>query len=63
VLPFWFAQVLPADLLFILVFRMVGFFKIARYSPAIRSPFDVLYHALFGRLAMTVSPKVDIVES
>ena len=30
VLPFWFALVLPADLRFVLVFRMVRFFKIAR---------------------------------
>ena len=36
VLPFWFAFVLPADLRFVLVFRIVRFFKIARYSPAMR---------------------------
>src|SRR5450759_2071874 len=42
VLPFWFAVLLPADLRFVLVFRMVRFFKIARYSPALRSLLDVL---------------------
>jgi len=29
VLPFWFAMLLPSDLRFVLVFRMVRFFKIA----------------------------------
>jgi voltage-gated potassium channel len=43
VLPFWFAMLLPSDLRFVLVFRMVRFFKIARYSPAMRSLLDVLY--------------------
>ena len=57
VLPFWFALVLPADLRFVLVFRMVRFFKIARYSPAMRSLLDVLYRerrALFGCLVITL---------
>jgi voltage-gated potassium channel len=51
VLPFWFAMVLPGDLRVVLVFRMVRFFKFARYSPAMRSLLDVLYNerrALFG---------------
>ena len=51
VLPFWFALVLPADLRVFLVFRMVRFLKLARYSPAMRSLLDVLYNerrALFG---------------
>lgn len=51
VLPFWFAILLPADFRFVLVFRMVRFFKIARYSPVMRSLLDVLYRerrALFG---------------
>src|SRR5262249_18075648 len=50
-LPFWFALVLPADLRVLLVFRMVRFLKLARYSPAMRSLLDVLYNerrALFG---------------
>ena len=57
VLPFWFALVLPDDLRFVLVFRMVRFFKIARYSPAMRSLLDVLYRerrALFGCLVITL---------
>jgi voltage-gated potassium channel len=57
VLPFWFALVLPADLRFVLVFRIVRFFKIARYSPAMRSLLDVLYRerrALFGCLVITL---------
>jgi voltage-gated potassium channel len=57
VLPFWFAMVLPGDLRLLLVFRIVRFFKIARYSPAMRSLLDVLYRerrALFGCLVITV---------
>src|SRR3569833_2828763 len=56
VLPFWFAIVSPIDLRFVLVFRMVRFFKFARYSPAMRSLIDVLYRerrALFGCVVMT----------
>jgi voltage-gated potassium channel len=48
VLPFWFAMLLPSDLRFVLVFRMVRFFKIARYSPAMRSLLDVLYNERRG---------------
>jgi voltage-gated potassium channel len=57
VLPFWLALVLPADFRFVLVFRMVRFFKVARYSPAMRSLLDVLYRerrALFGCLVITM---------
>ncbi len=57
VLPFWFAFVLPDDLRLLLVFRIVRFFKIARYSPAMRSLLDVLYRerrALFGCLVITM---------
>lgn len=57
VLPFWFAMVVPADFRFVLVFRMVRFFKIARYSPAMRSLLDVLYQerrALFGCFVITL---------
>ncbi len=57
VLPFWFALVLPADFRFVLVFRMVRFFKIARYSPAMRSLLEVLYRerrALIGCLVITL---------
>jgi voltage-gated potassium channel len=57
VLPFWFAMVLPDDLRVLLVLRIVRFFKIARYSPAMRSLLDVLYRerrALFGCLVITL---------
>ena len=57
VLPFWLALVLPDDLRLLLVFRIVRFFKIARYSPAMRSLLDVLYRerrALFGCLVITM---------
>jgi voltage-gated potassium channel len=57
VLPFWFAFVLPADLRMLQVLRVLRFFKIARYSPAMRSLLDVLYRerrALFGCLIITL---------
>jgi voltage-gated potassium channel len=57
VLPFWFAMLLPGDFRFVLVFRMVRFFKIARYSPAMRSLLDVLYserRGLFGCLVVAL---------
>jgi voltage-gated potassium channel len=57
VLPFWFAMVLPGELRVFLVFRMVRFFKFARYSPAMRSLLDVLYNerrALFGCLVIAL---------
>jgi len=57
VLPFWFALVLPDDLRLLVVFRIVRFFKIVRYSPAMRSLLDVLYRerrALFGCLVITL---------
>jgi voltage-gated potassium channel len=42
VLPFWFAFAVPADLRVVLVFRMVRFLKLARYSPGMRSLLDTL---------------------
>jgi len=57
VLPFWFAMIIPGDLRVVLVFRMVRFFKFARYSPAMRSLLDVLYNerrALFGCLVIAL---------
>jgi len=42
VLPFWFAFAVPADLRVILVFRIVRFLKLARYSPGMRSLLEVL---------------------
>src|SRR5262249_25428652 len=61
VLPFWFAMLLPGDFRFVLVFRMVRFFKIARYSPAMRSLLDVLYRerrALFSCLMIALGAAV-----
>jgi voltage-gated potassium channel len=43
VLPFWLAFVAPADLRVLLVFRVVRFLKLARYSPGVRSLLDALY--------------------
>jgi voltage-gated potassium channel len=43
VLPFWLAWVVPADLRVLLIFRIVRFLKLARYSPAIRSLLDAVY--------------------
>ena len=50
-LPFWFAFVLPTDLRVLLMFRIMRFLKLARYSPGMRSLLDALYaerRALFG---------------
>jgi voltage-gated potassium channel len=50
-LPFWFGFMVPSELRVILIFRIVRFLKLARYSPAIRSLLDALYserRALFG---------------
>ena len=43
ILPFWFAFAVPDDLRVVLVFRIVRFFKLARYSPGMRSLLDALY--------------------
>jgi voltage-gated potassium channel len=51
VLPFWLAFVLPAEFKILLVFRIIRFLKLTRYSPGMRSLLDVLYaerRALFG---------------
>jgi voltage-gated potassium channel len=58
VLPFWLGLFLAADLRFLLVFRIVRFLKLARYSPAMRSLVEVLYRerrALFGCLVILVA--------
>lgn len=55
VLPFWFAFVVPDDLRVLLIFRVVRFFKIARYSPGMRSLLDALARerrALIGCLVI-----------
>jgi voltage-gated potassium channel len=42
VLPFWLAPLLPSETRSFLVFRVVRFLKVARYSPAVRSLLDAL---------------------
>ena len=57
VLPFWFALVLPVDLRAILVFRVVRFLKLARYSAGMNSLLEALYaerRALFGCFVMLI---------
>jgi voltage-gated potassium channel len=57
VLPFWLAFVLPAEFKILLVFRIIRFLKLARYSPGMRSLLDVLYaerRALFGCLVILI---------
>jgi voltage-gated potassium channel len=51
VLPFWFAFLVPADLRVFLVFRILRFLKLVRYSPGMRSLLQALHaerRALFG---------------
>jgi voltage-gated potassium channel len=51
VVPFWLAFVVPSEFRIVLLFRIVRFLKLARYSPALRSLLEVLYserRALFG---------------
>jgi voltage-gated potassium channel len=55
VLPFWLDVVTPFDLRAVLVFRMVRFLKLARYSPGMRSLLAALNaerRALFGCLVI-----------
>jgi voltage-gated potassium channel len=57
VLPFWIGLLVVVDLRFLLVFRVVRFLKLARYSPAMRSLIEVLYaerRALFGCVVILV---------
>jgi len=42
IVPFWFAFAVPDTLRVVLVFRIVRFFKLARYSPGMRSLLDSL---------------------
>jgi len=51
VAPFWLSFVVAADLKALLVLRLIRFFKLTRYSPAIRSLLEALYterRALIG---------------
>ncbi|MGA8898406.1 cyclic nucleotide-gated ion channel [Bradyrhizobium sp.] len=51
ILPFWFSFFVATDFRVVLVLRLIRFFKLGRYSPAMRSLFDAVYserRALFG---------------
>ena len=51
ILPFWFSFLVSTDFRIVLVLRLIRFFKLSRYSPAMRSLLDALYserRALFG---------------
>jgi voltage-gated potassium channel len=55
ILPFWLGLFLSADLRFVLVFRILRFFKLGRYSPGMSSLLDAIYaerRALFGCLVI-----------
>jgi voltage-gated potassium channel len=43
VLPFWLSLFIASDFRILLVLRLVRFFKLTRYSPAMRSLLDALY--------------------
>ena len=43
VLPFWFSFLVSTDFRIILVLRLIRFFKLGRYSPAMRSLLEALY--------------------
>ncbi len=61
VMPFWVALFATADLRVLLVFRIVRFLKLARYSPAMRSLLDALYaerRALFGCVVILLGATV-----
>lgn len=55
ILPFWLVLFLPADLRFVLVFRVLRFFKLGRYSTGMGSLLDAIYserRALLGCLVL-----------
>jgi voltage-gated potassium channel len=61
VLPFWLSFFVAADFKAILVLRLVRFFKLTRYSPAMRSLLDALYaerQALAGCFVILVGATV-----
>jgi voltage-gated potassium channel len=43
ILPFWLAFIAPSELRIVLLFRIVRFLKLTRYSPALRSLLTALY--------------------
>jgi voltage-gated potassium channel len=57
VLPFWLGLMSNLELRFLLVFRIVRFLKLTRYSPAMRSLIEALYNerrALFGCVVILI---------
>jgi voltage-gated potassium channel len=61
VVPFWIGLFVVTDLRVLLVFRIVRFLKLARYSPAMRSLLDTLYaerRALFGCVVIVLGATV-----
>jgi voltage-gated potassium channel len=54
IVPFWFAFAVPDTLRVVLVFRIVRFFKLARYSPGMRSLLDSLHAERRALLACLV---------
>jgi voltage-gated potassium channel len=51
ILPFWLSFLISIDLRIVLVLRLLRFFKLSRYSPAMRSLLEALYserRALLG---------------
>ena len=61
VVPFWIALFFAADLRILVIFRLVRFLKLARYSPAMRSLLDALYaerRALFGCVVILLGTTV-----
>lgn len=55
VLPFWLAFAAPSELRVVLIFRIIRFLKLARYSPGMRSLLAALYaerRALYGCLVI-----------
>jgi voltage-gated potassium channel len=53
--PFWLDLFLPTDLRFVLVFRILRFFKLGRYSPGMSSLLEAIYaerRALLGCLGL-----------
>jgi voltage-gated potassium channel len=61
VLPFWLSFVVPFEFRIVLLFRVVRFLKLARYSPALRSLLEALYaerRALFGCLVIVAGATV-----
>lgn len=61
VVPFWITLFFAADLRVLLVFRILRFLKLARYSPAMRSLLDAIYaerRALLGCVVILLGATV-----